>query len=130
MARGPGDRGDVGRGVARLDFDVDREVIRALSPGPVWRRLARLADRLSPVENWNGGDSLLRDVCRSTRGDEWASITTLARRAASFAKARRRWVRTKSTATPRARRRCSIPAATMPIAAAYFTAVEESSLDT
>lgn len=112
-----------------FDFDVDRDVIRALSPGPAWRRLARLADRLSPVENWNGGDSLIRDLCRSTRGDERASISALARRVASFAKARRRVGPHKVDRDPTSPRSLLYPGGDDADRAAYFTAVEDSAPD-
>ena len=112
-----------------LDFDVERETIRVLSPGPIWRRLARLADRLSPVENWNGGDSLIRDVCRSTRGDERASISTLTRRGASFAKTRRRVGPHKVDRDPASPSSLLFPGGDETDRAAYFTAVEQSSPD-
>ena len=103
-----------------LDFDVESETIRALSPGPVWRRLARLTDRLSPVEAWNGGDSLTRDLCRSTRGNDRASTYALVRRFASFAKSRRRvWPPTRSVAIPRARALCCSPEVTNGTAPLY-----------
>ena len=41
-----------------LDFDVPSTAIRQLSPGPLWRRLAALADRAAPVETWSGGGSV------------------------------------------------------------------------
>jgi hypothetical protein len=69
-----------------LDFDVPSTAIRQLAPGPVWRRLAALADRATPVETWNGGGSVARGICRATRADEWASARALGRRLASLAK--------------------------------------------
>ena len=69
-----------------MSFDVAPEVLRALSPGPLWRRLARVTDRLSPLERWDGGGSLLRHVCRSTRSNDRTSMRAMALRLVSLAR--------------------------------------------
>ncbi len=109
-----------------LGFEVADETIRALSPGPVWRRLARLADRLAPVEAWNGGGSLVRDVCRSTRRDDWASTYALARRFASFVKSGRRAGPHEVDRDPTSPGSLLFPGSDERDRAAYFAAVERS----
>jgi hypothetical protein len=109
-----------------LRFEVADETIRALSPGPVWRRLARVADRLAPVEAWDGGGSLARDVCRSTRRDDWASTYALARRFASFVKAGRRTGPHEVDRDPTSPGSLLFAGSDERDRAAYFAAVERS----
>jgi Uncharacterised nucleotidyltransferase len=109
-----------------LDFEVQSEMTRALSPGPIWRRLARLADRLAPVETWSGGDSLIRDLCRTTREDDRASTYALARRFASFAKSRTRVGPHKVDRDPTSPTSLLFPGGGEHDRAAYFSAVAQS----
>jgi len=73
-----------------LGFDVPGSVLRALSPGPVWRVTVAMTRRVAPVEDWEGGASLVRDVCRSTRGNDRTSTVALGRRAVSLMRSGRR----------------------------------------
>jgi hypothetical protein len=73
-----------------LDFPVDDEVLRRLSPGPLWRQLTRFADRWSPPEQWSGGRSIRRDLCLASREDDRASAIELMRRIGSLVKKRDR----------------------------------------
>ena len=73
-----------------LDFPVDDEVLRRLSPGPLWRHLTRFADRWSPPEQWSGGRSIRRDLCLASREDDRASAVELMRRIGSLVKKRDR----------------------------------------
>jgi hypothetical protein len=71
-----------------LDFPVPDDVVRRLSPGPLWRGLARATGHWAPPEEWSGGRSLLRDVCLSSRADDRAGAIALARRIGSLIKKR------------------------------------------
>jgi hypothetical protein len=81
------------------------------------------------VETWNGGDSLIRDVCRSTRGDDRASTYALTRRFASFAKSRRRVGPHRVDRDPTSPGSVLFPGGDERDRVAYFTAVEESASD-
>ncbi len=67
-----------------LCFDIPSGVISELSPGALWMRLTRGADRVAPVERWSGGRSVVRDVARATRRNDRASTNALVRRYASM----------------------------------------------
>jgi hypothetical protein len=67
-----------------LCFDIPSGVISELSPGALWIRLTRGADRMAPVERWSGGRSVVRDVARATRRNDRASMNALVRRYASM----------------------------------------------
>jgi hypothetical protein len=112
-----------------LDFDVPRDAVRELSPGPVWRRVARVADAQAPVERWSGRGSLARDVARTTRRDDRTSVNALTRRYASVVRRGRRATPHETNRDPRHRDSVLFPAGDARDRDAYFAAVERDAID-
>jgi hypothetical protein len=112
-----------------LDFDVPRGAVRKLSPGPVWRHVARVADAQAPVERWSGRGSLARDVARTTRRDDRTSVNALTRRYASVVRRGRRATPHDTNRDPRHRDSVLFPAGDARDRDAYFAAVERDAID-
>jgi Uncharacterised nucleotidyltransferase len=72
------------RARAVLGVEVPDEVLRRLAPGPGWRAVTRVADRLVPVSRVGGRGSLSRLVARSARGDSRSSLRELTRRSGAW----------------------------------------------
>lgn len=69
---------------AVLGVSVPDDVLRRLAPGPGWRTITRLADRLVPVSRVGGRGSLSRLVARSARSDSRSSLRELTRRSGAW----------------------------------------------
>jgi putative nucleotidyltransferase-like protein len=112
-----------------LAFDVPRDVLRKLSPGPVWRHVARIAAALAPVERWSGHGSIARDVARTTRRDDRASVNALTRRYASVVRRGRRATPHLTNRDARDPESVLFPAGDARDRDAYFAAVERDAID-